>query len=278
MEAGTVKKEEPAAFMSPWEDSNIILVVDDIELHVHRCILCMQSPVFKTMFNGSFKEAEEQKIPLKGKDPDEMIEFLKLLYPSNMFDNPLCEENLITILAYADEYQAENVIKQVFEETNITRDNALEILPYACKYNAEARVVCLRYARREIKCQNLKETLPNLEHKVREEVLMAKCELLEDVLLKARKCLVACMSMICDKDEAKCCFSHKVKLHDRPKMDGCNACRLAYETNFCDYVVARSKNTAFGENRNKESNPLSDLLCDMDELLCQTPNMTNSMF
>ena len=69
-------------FASPWNDSDIVLVVEDQELHVHKWILTSQSPVFKAMFDGHFQEANQDKITLEEKDLQSMIQFLKLLYPT----------------------------------------------------------------------------------------------------------------------------------------------------------------------------------------------------
>jgi hypothetical protein len=44
-------------FDSPWNNSNVILVVENKEIHAHRSILCLQSPVFKAMPCGQFTEA-----------------------------------------------------------------------------------------------------------------------------------------------------------------------------------------------------------------------------
>ena len=77
-------EEEPARekhpFSEPWEDSDLILVVENEKFHVHRQILSIHSSVFKAMLNSQFKEATAKEIPLPGKKADEMLEFLKQLY------------------------------------------------------------------------------------------------------------------------------------------------------------------------------------------------------
>ena len=62
-------KIDKNVFSSPWNDSDMVLVVEDQELHVHRLILTLLSPVFKAMLDGHFKEASEDKITLEGKSP-----------------------------------------------------------------------------------------------------------------------------------------------------------------------------------------------------------------
>ena len=67
-------------FCDPWEDSDLVLVVEQEKFHVHRLILSMNSPVFKAMFTGQFKEATSSEIPLPGKKANEILDFLQHIY------------------------------------------------------------------------------------------------------------------------------------------------------------------------------------------------------
>ena len=67
-------------FSEPWEDSDVILIVEDEKFHVHRLILSMNSPVFKAMFKSQFKEATANEIPLPEKKANEILDFLKQMY------------------------------------------------------------------------------------------------------------------------------------------------------------------------------------------------------
>lgn len=67
-------------FSEPWEDSDVILVVEEEKFHVHRLILSMNSPVFKAMFKSAFKEASSNEIPLPEKKANEMLDFLMKIY------------------------------------------------------------------------------------------------------------------------------------------------------------------------------------------------------
>ncbi len=60
----------------------MVLVVEDQELHVHKSFLTLQSPVFKAMFDGHFQEAGQDKITLKEKDLQTMVQFLKIAVPA----------------------------------------------------------------------------------------------------------------------------------------------------------------------------------------------------
>ncbi|XP_031563447.1 uncharacterized protein LOC116298985, partial [Actinia tenebrosa] len=70
-------------FSSPWDDSDLILVVEDQQLHVHRFILKMASPVFKAMLSSDFKEKKDAKIPLPGKKADDFVVLLQQIYPQS---------------------------------------------------------------------------------------------------------------------------------------------------------------------------------------------------
>ena len=237
----------PNVFAAPWKNSDIILVARNVEFHVHRAILCLHSPVFEAMLNGEFKEAKQDKITLEGKDPSEMTIFLKLLYPSKFFDSPLNEGNVTKVLALAEEYQAEAVTKQCFAEIAITADNALDIAPHALMHDQSVYKKCIKIAQKEIGCENLKKSMPKLEPNVREEILVGKCELLEDALLRARDNLIACMNKLSYLSEpngwrprhaetANCCFSHHVKVHEFRRAKECKACLSAYRAKFCNRV------------------------------------------
>ena len=67
-------------FSEPWEDSDVILMVEDEKFHVHRVILIVNSPVFRAMFKSEFKEATANEVPLPEKKANEVLDFLKQLY------------------------------------------------------------------------------------------------------------------------------------------------------------------------------------------------------
>ena len=67
-------------FSEPWEDSDLVLAVEDERFHVHRQILSLHSPVFKAMLSSKFKEGTATEISLPGKKANEVLDFLKVLY------------------------------------------------------------------------------------------------------------------------------------------------------------------------------------------------------
>jgi hypothetical protein len=68
-------------FSRPWEDSDLVLIVENQRLHVHSFILKMASPVFKAMLSSDFKEKDANKLTLPEKNSKEFIDVLRLIYP-----------------------------------------------------------------------------------------------------------------------------------------------------------------------------------------------------
>ena len=55
-------------FDKPLPFSDQIFLVEQQEFHVHRIVLTLWSPVFRTMFSSSFIEATSEKIEVPGKN------------------------------------------------------------------------------------------------------------------------------------------------------------------------------------------------------------------
>jgi hypothetical protein len=188
-------------FASPWNSSDMVLVVEDQELHVHKWILITHSPVFKAMLEGHFQEASQDKITLKEKDLQSMEQFLKILYPSSMFGEarkPLDDKSRLSILALAEEYQCVNLIKLCIDEVKLTRENVLQILPYAVKYHQEALPEMFKVINWSASASKLEEVLPNLESKEissSNKMLLSKCRFLESGIVQMQDAII---SLICD--------------------------------------------------------------------------------
>ena len=185
-------------FASPRHDSDIVLIVEDEELHVHKWILTSQSPVFKAMFDGHFQEASQNEITLKEKDLQSMIQFLKLLYPSSMFlesYTPLDDESRLAVMALADEYQCVNLIKQCIDEAEITAKNVLQllqVLPHAVKYHQTALPRMYDVMKSGVSTSKLQEFLPEIESKeTSNTMLLTKCRFLESNLVQMQRAIIS---------------------------------------------------------------------------------------
>lgn len=137
------KEKVKHCFAEPWEDSDVILVVENEQFHVHRLILSLSSPVFKAMFKSQFKEAAANEIPLPGKKPNEVLDFLIKVYGPHHSKTELqiTMENVEHLLLLSDEYQ---VTEQIFkpcvkflDEEPKTKENVMKILALAELYNLE---------------------------------------------------------------------------------------------------------------------------------------------
>ena len=96
-------QEPEQEFSKPWNQSDVVLIVEGQNFHVHRVILAMFSPVFSRMFSSDFKEKDADEIPLPKKKAAEIREMLKVIYP--IFNKPVNDTNLQLLLPLAREYQ-----------------------------------------------------------------------------------------------------------------------------------------------------------------------------
>ena len=113
-------------YSSPWEDSDVIFVVEDEQFHCHHSILKINSPVFRAMFGGDYQESTNRPVPLPGKQKTSFIVFLDLLYPIS-HDTEITTDRTIlrSVLDYAQEYQIDSMKFHV--------DNSLCLKTYLSK-------------------------------------------------------------------------------------------------------------------------------------------------
>ena len=99
-------------YSTPWDDSDVVFVIEDVEFHCHHTILKLNSPVFRTMFEGNFKENKSTPVPLPGKEILPFKLFLDLLYPIEVL--PEAPQHVIgTILMYCNEYEVKSAIQHI---------------------------------------------------------------------------------------------------------------------------------------------------------------------
>lgn len=130
-------------FSEPWEDSDVILVVENENFHVHRLILSMNSPVFKAMFKSQFKEATANEIPLPGKNVKGVLDFLMKIYGPQYTKKEVefTMENVEQLMQLSDEYQVTEHIFQpcveFLEDEPKTKENVVKIRALAEFYDLE---------------------------------------------------------------------------------------------------------------------------------------------
>lgn len=169
-------------FSQPWKQSDVALIVEDNEFHVHRSILSLQSPVFKEMFGGNFKDGKQDKIELKDDNHEAMIHFLKLLYPISMLGEnvKIDDDNIFGILKVADKYAAIDVIKQCMKEASKLRPtNTMRLLPYAIRNELPLETI-IDVIARHVSTNELEKFAPELDNEpIYARCLLAKCRYLE---------------------------------------------------------------------------------------------------
>ena len=236
-------------FASPWNDSDLVLVVEDRELHVHRLILTLLSPVFKAMLDGNFREARKNKITLEGKELESMVLFLKLLYPSSMFEKskaPLNDASRLSVMALADEYQCVNLMKQCIDETEITPGNVLKILPYVLKYHQAALPKMYDVIKRGVATSKLRKFLPEIESKeASDTMLLTKCDFLETTVVDMQDAIITLLRALLRQNKRSntieftdgClqCFQ-SIEVGEISKIKGCLNCKEKYKKQFIDSI------------------------------------------
>ncbi|CAH3032451.1 unnamed protein product, partial [Porites lobata] len=131
-EAECVKQPEQRIekhpFSEPWEDSDLVLAVEDETFYVHRQILSLHSPVFKAMLSSQ-KERTATEIPLAGKKAKEVLDFLKVLYLKETEGITL--NKMGHLLKLADEYEVQGVVDlcvKCLKDVPKSEENVVKIL------------------------------------------------------------------------------------------------------------------------------------------------------
>ena len=158
----------PTDFLEPWKLSDLVLVVEDQNFHVHRSILAFWSPVFEKMFTTEFKEENNDEIPLPGKKAGEIQHLLRMLYPS-LEEKQVTKSNCYFLFELAHEYQIESIAQkcEAFMVTMVKQrieNDVLAMLIYGQKYVLKTLISTCIYEARRLKLMELKQ------HKRRDEI------------------------------------------------------------------------------------------------------------
>ena len=208
-------------FSEPWEDSDLILVVEDEKFHVHRLIMSMNSPVFKAMFKSQFKEATANEIPLPEKKANEILDLLKRVYSKQFIEEPveIIEENVEHLLKLSDEYQIKHIYDACinFVETHPkTKQNVMKLRKMATNYNLDrVRDECDNLIK-NLKLTTLSEIvdLKGLDQETLQYFLEQRIKRLETVLDKIYPefmGMVECLFWLMSESEKcviSCCVEH----------------------------------------------------------------------
>ncbi|XP_067933311.1 kelch-like protein 2 [Watersipora subatra] len=112
--------------------TDAVLIVEEQELHVIKALLSMQSPVFKAMFEGNFKERQDSRVSLPEKKLTEIEWMLDYFYPNTNFT--VTDEMATKLLPLADEYQIDGLKTKCIDVLMKQQNPRLEIITLADKY------------------------------------------------------------------------------------------------------------------------------------------------
>jgi hypothetical protein len=132
-------------FSQPWKVSDIVLLVDDVRLHVHSGVLVMFSSVLESMFTD-LKRKNLRVLTLENQKPNEIRELLLVIYPT--IGRPVNEDNCYFLLELAQQFQMNKVTEQCEEyllKTLKSSGEVVDLLVLASKYQMRTlREECLQ--------------------------------------------------------------------------------------------------------------------------------------
>ncbi|XP_041369709.1 BTB and MATH domain-containing protein 38-like [Gigantopelta aegis] len=222
---GTVTCETALVFFKPNEDSDVILVVEDRELHLSKAILSCASPVFRKMFTGDFREKAESKILLPGKSCEDFVAFIQCLYPNAL--NDVTYDNIEKILPLAQAYMVNSLKKKCdnflfgklskFDKSSHDDNTAcVYILMLADKFNlVEALKKAIELAIPRPYVQLKEESIfTELSDKTKVEILSKRNDFVENLGLKFSEALMQLVQAT-PKEFVRC--QHRFELKKPPK-------------------------------------------------------------
>ncbi|XP_044735729.1 protein germ cell-less [Chrysoperla carnea] len=118
------------------KNSDVTVIALGKPWHLHKIYLC-QSPYFKSMFGGSWRESFQDIVHIKIADPRITLDSLSTVFGSLYLDEIVIEpKEVISILATATLFQLEGIIEQctlVMRDT-INTKTAVNYYEAACEY------------------------------------------------------------------------------------------------------------------------------------------------
>lgn len=111
---------EICPFLEESHLTDVALVVEDKKLFVNKAILAVASPVFNTMFYSDFKEKDAKEIPLPDKKYEDMVAFLKRIYPD--CTEPLTIDITTQVLPLLHEYDCKRQMLECEQFLTTTKD------------------------------------------------------------------------------------------------------------------------------------------------------------
>ena len=237
--AGEGQTKVKHRFSEPWEDSDLILVVEDEKFHVHRLILSMNSPVFKAMFKSQFKEATSKEIPLPEKKAGEVLDLLKLIYFKHVIQEPveITMLNVEHLLKLSDEYEIKHVFESCVsfvEKQPKLKQNVMKLRKMAAMYSLNSVLEGCEDFLENLKLKTLREIVDfkDLDRDTLQHFLEQRIERLEKFVDQVYPEYMAMREYVMEKQQYDICNEHisQGKLKSNRRIDsevirGCEKCR-----------------------------------------------------
>ncbi|KAH7707301.1 BTB/POZ domain protein [Aphelenchoides avenae] len=102
-----LRKVERQLSLDSLPPTDVVFVVNDVEIPAHKAYLSVVSPVFAKMFEGNFREASENRVTIEGAEPGDFRAFIAAANPARI---PPTEKNVLAVLALADRYDVQSVV------------------------------------------------------------------------------------------------------------------------------------------------------------------------
>ena len=102
-------------YSTAWDESDVKFTIDGTEFHCHHVVLKLNSPVFRTLFNGDDGKPKKQKhLDLPNKEPESFRIFLDFMYPMPPGYVGTTDRGVLDqVLEYCEEYRTESVKLQI---------------------------------------------------------------------------------------------------------------------------------------------------------------------
>ncbi|CAL1285562.1 unnamed protein product [Larinioides sclopetarius] len=127
--------------------SDLTLVVDSHEFHVHKAILSARSDVFSNMLAPRLGENSPDRIEIEDISKEGVQEMLSFIYTGRLADE--MKEDILCELFYAAEKYKLWLLKKmcsIIAANNLNNDNVLQILLLADKHHSlKLKDMCVRY-------------------------------------------------------------------------------------------------------------------------------------
>ncbi|XP_025110778.1 uncharacterized protein LOC112574120 [Pomacea canaliculata] len=129
--------------------SDVTLVVEDRELHLHRAVLMIHSPSFQKMLKASLWQ---MRVPLAGKKYSTMVALLEQIYPGTAIDL-FKDETLAELLQLAHELDVQHVFHNCSQY--ITKRMDSKTIPFSTDHNLFYLTIVEKFSRLQTLRQEL---------------------------------------------------------------------------------------------------------------------------